>query len=616
MAEQLKMKTIKNEPIEDKYTEFLDKNLEFDATYTPGNWRKDPNAVRSIAEMVGCLEANPDFKLDAKVLAYNPKTKQFGIRQVDRKGFLEAYKNSDKNWDQVSLRESYDSFSTDAGSSSNSLVGNDYVPLLGGPFYKQLYFYDYIKQANAAFYAYHHDPIAHQGVDLIKNFTIGRGFKVVSDDDDALALWDAFETANKLQKQFDQLATELSVNGEIMIWKLPNNQTTIVQDKYPGQKIQRGLIPRIRLLDATVFWEIVTEPEDITNVLYYVWVAPTQYQMYTGLDAGKNGTKGSMTPSSKFIFQTIPADQILHYKVNAFSNEKRGRSDLFPVLGFLKRLRDSVNYSIISLQKQAAYCIDTMIEGNQGDINAYIEDQRSIGTIAPAGSEFVHSSKITREYKGVEGTGKGGGNVTFEWALSCVASGLGIPVSYFGTHLSGGQTRASAIVATEPVAKRFEARQKTYEQIIQDLWAYVMEENDMDATCEVTFPEIVTADRTQKLQDLSFAENMGWFTNERSANMAAKEFNANDYVYADEQKKIAKQKPIKAITQPLSPLTDPATAGVPSAGAPGKAGSVGSASGKTAAGSPKLAPSSKGKKPTSDVPSNEKQKVKKQNGKA
>lgn len=532
---------------DDRYSDFIDDNYEFQEGYAGGNWR-DPNQVRTVAEMVACLEANPDVQLDARVLAYNPTTKQFGIKKIGRDEFLESFKKGEANFEGVDLREGgYDAFSTDIGDQTTSgMIGQDYVPLLGGPFYKQLYFYDYIRQANAAFYAYHHDPIAHQAVNIIKDFTLGRGFRVDSDNDAALALWRAFEKVNKLQEQMEQIATELSVNGEIMIWKLPQNETKIVQVPYPGQPVPKGLIPRVRILDSTVFWEIVTVPEDITNVLYYVWVSPTQWQMYTGLQ------NNSMVPSSKFIFQTIPADQINHYKVNAFSNEKRGRSDLFSVLGFLKRLRDSVNYSLVALQKQASWCIDTTVEGNQADINAYIQDQASIGTVAPAGSEFVHSAKIKREYKGVEGTGKGGGNVTFEWALSCVASGMGIPISYFGTHLSGGQTRASAVVATEPVAKRFEGRQKIYERIILDLWDHLMESFGIQgAECEVTFPEIVTADRSQKLQDLAFAENMKWLSNERAANMAAKEFNITDYIYEQEKEK-EQEDPAPQVTMPLS----------------------------------------------------------------
>lgn len=547
---------IKSELPYDRYNEFIDKETyEFNESFKPCDLN-DPNSIKSIAEMVAFLEKNKDAQIDARVVAINKETGKRAFKSIEREEFLEAFKNGEKNFKGFRFKEGMDSFAADDGGGglNSGLIGDDFVPLLGGPFYKNLYFYDFIKQANAAFYAYNHDPVAHQAVNILKEFTLGRGFRVDSDNEAALALWDAFAKANNLQKMMDQLAIEMSINGEIMLWWLPENDAKIIQDPYPGQKIPKALLPRVRLLDATVFWEVVTEPEDITNVLYYVWVAPTQWQMYTGLD------NNTMLPSTKFIFQTIPADQIDHHKINCFSNEKRGRSDLFPVLGFLKRLRDSVNYSLVALQKQAAWCIDTTIEGNQADIDAYIQDQNSIGTFAPAGSEFVHSAKITREYKGVEGTGKGGGNVTFEWAISMVASGLGIPVSYFGTHLSGGQTRASAIVATEPVAKRFEARQKVFEQVILKLWDRLMEWAKIEADCEVTFPEIITQDRSQKLKDLALAEQEEWLSKDRVAQMVAKEFNVTDYVFEEEQAKIAKQGPISSMT---SPLTSPGMAQVP-----------------------------------------------------
>ena len=178
---------------------------------------------------------------------------------------------------------------------------------------------------------------------IIKDFTLGRGFRVDSKNKVALALWRAFEDANRIQEQMAQAAIELAINGETAFWKLPSGQAKIIQRPYPGQEIPKAMLPRVRLVDTTVFWDIVTEPEDITSVLYYVWLAPTQWQVFTGM-------QGQNVPTSKFIFQSIPADQVNHYKVNCFSNEKRGRSDLFSVLGFLKRLTDSVNYQIVALQ--------------------------------------------------------------------------------------------------------------------------------------------------------------------------------------------------------------------------------------------------------------------------
>jgi len=310
----------------------------------------------------------------------------------------------------------------------------------------------------------------------------------------------------------------------------------------------------VRLVDPSAIWEVVTYPEDITRVLYYQWVAPTQFQMYTGRD------NGEAVPGSKFIMQQIPGEQMQHHKVNSVSNEKRGRSDLFPVLGYLKRLRDTVNYNLVSLQKQAAWSIDTTVTGGQADLEAYAQEQEALGTIAPAGSEFVHTDKVKREYLSNQGAKAGGASSAFEWCMSMVAAGTGYPISYFGTHLSGGQTRASAIVSTEPIAKRLEARQLVYERIVQGMWKRVMSHFGIKAECETTWPEIITADRTAKLKDLALAEELRWISPRRAATIASKELQVSKYEYDTEQKNIEEDK-AQGLGQPTvgapAPLTAP-----------------------------------------------------------
>lgn len=507
--------------------------------------------VRSTAELVELLERDESVEIDARVLAVHPETGSVGVRKLDRKAFIESARSIQKGG--VKIREdafgSTDSLTPDAG-----LVGEDFIPLLGGPFYKNLYTIDFFRACSASFWAYNHDPIAHQALNIIKDFTLGRGFRVDSENQAALALWRAFEKVNNLQEQMQQFAVEIGIYGESCFWWLPNNDTRIVQRPKPTDNIPKGLIPRVRLLDPTVFWEIITNPEDPSRAgeLAYVWVSPTQYQTYTS-------AFGQNQPSAKFIFQQIPADQISRYKINVVTGEKRGRGDLFSVLGFLKRLRDSVNYSIIGLQRQASFAIDTTIRGSQADIDAYISDQASRGTVAPAGSEFVHTDAIERKYISPEG-GKAGSSPAFEWALSMVASGLGIPISYFGTHLSGGQTRASAIVSTEPIAKRLEMRQQVYERVIHDLWDRVMEWAGLGyVECEVTFPEIITADKSQKLKDLALAQSQGWVSAERAATIAAKELGITTYEYDSEREKIDAEKSARVSIAP-APLTAPANA--------------------------------------------------------
>lgn len=490
--------------------------------------------------------------IDARVMVAT-KDGTIGIKKMGKDEFLKETSVSERSF-SGRFKEAIDTFQYDDLAASGK-VGYDFVPLLGGPFNKQLYIYDYLKMHSMAFHAYHHDPLARCIVNLKRDFTLGRGWKVKASDPLAEALWAAFEEANDLYNLMDSLAIELEIYGEVMLWELPDGQTKIGYQLKPGQNVPKGLIPRIRLIDPSVIWEIITYPEDITRVLAYQWVAPTQYQIYSGVEQGQN------VPTSKFIFQQIPADQVDHWKINTVSNEKRGRSGLFPVLGYLKRLRDSVNYAIVGMQKSAAWAIDTEVDGSQEDIDAYVEAQQELGTIAPAGSEFVHSTKIKRTYLSPQNTG-GAMSQSFEWCLSMIASGTGIPISYLNTHLSGGQTRASALVATEPVTKMFEKRQLVYEQILHKLSRRLFDRFGMkEAHIEVTFPELVTQDRSSKLKDLAMAESQGWISKERAAEIAAQELQITEYNFKKEKEKIDDQAPPAS----EAPLTTPGKVQTPTA---------------------------------------------------
>lgn len=530
-------------------------------TYSEG-WEPDhayqranpsnPMAVHTIDELVECLEQNKDIKLEARVLATNKTRGERGYAKLNARQFCEHAKNVSTERTQK-LRESVDYFAQgDADGWSSSIVGGpDFVPLMGGPFYKQLYYFDYIRMHSAAFYAYNHDPMAKAIVQTMRDFTMSREWKLEFKSQEQQAVWDAFVEVNNLYSRMDQLALEMSIYGETFIWWLPNNETKIAYRVQPGQQPAKGLLPRIRLVDPSCFWEIVTFPEDIERVLYYQWVAPTQYQTYSGNEAGK--TVGI----SKFIVQQIPADQIQHYKVNSVSNEKRGRSDLFPVLGFLKRLRDTVDYSIIAMQKAAAWCIDTEVQGSQQDLDDYVASQQQIGPIAPAGSEFVHSDKVKREYLShASNSSKGGASAAFDWCLSMIAAGSRIPLQYLGTHLSGAQTRASAIVATEPVAKLFEGRQNVYKRVLTEMANKLFKELKLSKPeFRCIFPELVVQDRSQKLKDLAVAEDAGWLSRKRAAEIAAKELGIQDYNWETEQAAISQDS-----FRPLEPLTAPGIA--------------------------------------------------------
>lgn len=562
MVEQLGDQFLVEQTKEDKLAraKVLKKNVIDASTYELDDSfkeTKDPTAlsVHTTRELISLLEKDKTIEIDARVLAI--KGGKLQHVQLDKPKFLESYHRNNKNL--KGFRESSDSFLLDQDTSSG-LIGDDFVSLLGGPFNKQLYIYDYLKMHGLCFYAQNHDPIIRAYVNLMRDFTLGRGFRVDfhhKNEKKALmakALWEAFDEVNDLHEQFDYVARETCTYGEIMQWWLPNNQSKIEWQLRPGQESARVPIPRVRLIDPSAIWEIVTYPEDISRVLYYQWVAPTQYQTYTGMD------KGSQVSSTKFIFQQIPADQVLHFKINCVNNEKRGRSDFFPVLGYAKRLRDAVNYKVVGELKNAAWQMDTEVQGNQDDLNSYIASMEALGPIPPAGSEFVHTNKIKRQYLAMA-NGKAGASQTFEWCFSMIAAGLGVPTSYFGTHLSGGQTRASAIVATEPVAKKFQQRQLMYERMLKRMWKKLISTMNLselsDVDMEITFPTIIEQDSAKQIETIVMAQTSGYISKERAANMVAKELDISEFDFMQESIDIEREGSVAP--EQVNPLTTPST---------------------------------------------------------
>ncbi len=522
---------------------FDPKKYEYKEDFVPADI-KNPLEVHTTGEMIACMEADPKIQLDARVCGMDGDDRV--VARMDRKSFLEAAKKRDSK----KLRESVDSFSMDADSSASRIIGSDdFIPMLGGPFNKQLYYRDYLRMISASFYAFHHDPVARAVVSVLTDFTMGRGFQLHAENPAAQALWNAFVEVNGLHQQMDHCAMEMSIYGETMWWWLPDNQARISFNPRADEKIPKAVIPRIRLIDPSNIAEIITVPEDmVAGVLAYVWMAPTQTQMYT---------KGQQ-PSTKFIYQQIPADEIIHDKVNSVSNEKRGRSDYFPALGYMKRLRDGVNYALVSQQKAAAWCIDTTIEGDDADMAAYAAAQMALGDIPTAGSEFVHSKAITREYLSNSATKAGADSPVFSWCLNMICMAAGIPVSYLGTHLSGGSTRASALVATEPVVKRFERRQLVYERTLRKIFNQLCAKFNIQSDCEVIFPELLTQDRSALLRDLTLAQSNSWLKHSRCSEMAAREFGVKDFNAKDELVQIKKEDTELGITPAMSLGGDPA----------------------------------------------------------
>lgn len=69
---------------------------------------------------------------------------------------------------------------------------HSFIPIMGGPFYKQLYLYDYLKMNAIAFNLVNHNAIAAAAVKMLQRFTLGRGVTFNIKDDECRTLCEAF----------------------------------------------------------------------------------------------------------------------------------------------------------------------------------------------------------------------------------------------------------------------------------------------------------------------------------------------------------------------------------------------------------------------------------------
>lgn len=394
-------------------------------------------------------------------------------------------------------------------------VRNEYTPLIGTPFFKQLYLYDYWEMHSKCFWYKNYSGIAKLIVEMTRNFVLGKGFSVSFDDDKCQDAWSAYEERSNIQEEIRNWCDELTAFGENMIKKIPTS---------------KGIIHKS--FDPSTIWEIITDPENISDIKYYHQQYNTQYQLY--------GTKD--TPLSKYVLNQIPPQLVHHTKVNVTSYEKRGRSDLLSALLYFKYYEDYCQARLSRAKAEACYIWDVSIDGSEEDVQAYINLTQSASSVPP-GSENVHNKAITRTAITPSFT-KAGGDQIAQDILSYIAMSVSIPASYMGTFNNMSNTKAGALVATEPVAKKFAERQLKLETLIRKIVKDVLMDAGLDPKTpfEVNFPELFEEDRSAKIQDLILSKDEQVISHQRMSEMIAKEMKITKYDYQDEQDVIDKEK--------------------------------------------------------------------------
>lgn len=381
------------------------------------------------------------------------------------------------------------------------------LPSLNSPASKNATFVDYLDAHRKSWEAATFNPIAKRIVKIVPQFVLGRGVKGATDSAKHQHAWDGFFKRNHMRARTKQSLKELLIFGEIF-WRFFDSK--------------KGLI--VRSIDPSTIWDIVTDEDDIEAVQYY-------HQQYTRFDLSP--LPGRMPIPSTLVIRQIPADQIDHYKVNSTSSEKRGRSELFPILGYLLRFKEFVNDRILLNKLRATFALDVAVEGGQAEVAA--AEAQFAEPPGPA-AVLVHNKAIEVEFKNASANANDA-MTDADTILKVIAVGAGISENFLG--VSRQQTRAGALINTEPDVKNFEDHQELIEEILVTTADRVFAYEKLPAlTMEFTFPAIAQEDRSAKLRDIAFTEAMDYITKERAAVMAAREFQITDYSYESEKQRI------------------------------------------------------------------------------
>lgn len=395
-----------------------------------------------------------------------------------------------------------------------------FTPAFMGPFYRQQYMFRMLEAKSKAFTAYTTNPVAKRIVNIITQFVLSKGVVATFEDPQAQQLWDEFAKFNKLGTsrganaragtKLRMWSDMLSVDGELMF-----------------KFTDKGNMLKVDSLDTATILEVVTDPEDINDVYYYHQQYATPYNVYSAPGV----------PGTKHIIRQIPAQDVLHVKINVFENEKRGRSDLYTIIGWLKRLKDLINANVIKAYFHACYTWDYKIKGNPTDVQAFAGKQNA--KVPVPGSSYVHNENVEREL--ISPTGVSGAGVDHDMIglLNMIALGSGVSLAYLASSFAG--SRAGALTETEPSSKLFYDRQSTWDEILHEFadrlfaWAEGKGLQFQSKGVEFSFPQINPMERVALANLLTTAQTNKWFTNERCATLMAKEMAITSYDYRQER---------------------------------------------------------------------------------
>ena len=321
------------------------------------------------------------------------------------------------------------------------------------------------------------DAHAHGILGTMRNYIMGKGLTMQPKADDPMVwyIWREFATADRNKwtlKQFE-IVYRVFRDGEIFLRFFDKDD----DGKATGKTTIRFLDPLLvrkptegkdinKNAGESIQNGVVTDPEDVENVIGY------QY----------------MDRVDRTTFETIPAEEVVHIKLNADSDQKRGEPAIQTCLKYFRHYEQWLENRIILNKMRTAIVMIKEVTGTPTEV-------ANMSQTLPLGTRQVAQETKSKNFRGgtiitagpgvkyrIESPQINAGDVKEDGRAIILAMGAGMnmPEYIFGD--ASNANYASTMIAESPFVKMIQYFQVFFEFHFQRIYRKVIEnaiEGDM-----------------------------------------------------------------------------------------------------------------------------------------
>ncbi len=372
-----------------------------------------------------------------------------------------------------------------------------------------------------AWAAYRLNPLAKRQVNTMISFLVGRGLRIITDDDDPQKVIADFRKRERFDLKLRELLKRLYIEGESFL--------VLYADQTEGTCKLREIKPS-EIVDIAVDRDDSETVIGYHRVWTYKWFNPETWSENTGQGDKWLEREESLKGTDKKT--DVTTRLILHWKINVVGSLLRGESDLQSHLYFLGEYSRLLKARTALNRARANFAWDLELrDATAKQIEAKRADMRTKG--APSvGSVFIHGERESLTPKGLN-ISAGDASDDLRALRLMIVAGSGLP-EFMVTGDASNANYASSAIALQAFRKIIEEGQDLLEDWLQELFGAVLHyageygdlEKGVEVPIRVEFPVITIEDMEKLAKALSVAHTSGWVSSETCASRMGFDYQA------------------------------------------------------------------------------------------